>query len=144
VARLGLSTAVAVALGAVVLTSSALAAAPNCILFTGPGLPRPVVLANWGENGELLASLVEAPRAKAVGVRGLARRPRFHVAEFWGWRGRRCPTRPSDANQRGWFYPAHRRQPPVIHLTVNGMMVPRLAPPRALRILARHGVPIRV
>lgn len=74
----------------------------------------------------------------------LAQRPRFQLAEFWGWSDRPQPTRPSQANQYGWFYPAHRRQPAVIKLMVDGAMVPRLAPPRALSIFARHRIPIRL
>lgn len=140
-ARFCLLTAVAVAL---LLPSSALAAAPNYILMTGPGLARPVLLPNWSENGALLSALVSAPRAKAIVVRGLVRRPRFGLAEFWGWGGKPRPTRPSQANQHGWFYPAHHGLPAVIDLTVNGIMVPRLAPDRALRILARHGIPTRL
>jgi hypothetical protein len=107
-------------------------------------MKRPVLLANWSENGALLSSLVEAPRAKSAVVRGLARRPRFHLAEFWAWGGRPRPTRPSQANQHGWFYPARSGQPPVIDITIDGIMVPRLAPVRALRIFARHGIPTRL
>jgi hypothetical protein len=128
----------------IVLATPARAAAPNYILVSGPGLKRPVLLANWSENGVLLSSLVDAPRAKTSVVRNLARRPRFDLAEFWGWGKRPAPTRPSQANQHGWFYPARRSQPAVFDLTVDGISVPRLAPARALRILARHGVPTRL
>jgi hypothetical protein len=53
------------------------------------------------------------------------------------------PTRPSQANQHGWFYPAHHGQPAVIAVTIEGAMEPRLALPRALAIFKRHGIPIR-
>jgi hypothetical protein len=127
-----------------VLASSARAAAPNYILVSGRGLVRPVLLSNWNENGALLSSLVNAPRARRSVVRGLARRPRFDLAEFWDWEGRPVPTRPSDANQHGWFYPARRSRPAVFDVMVAGARIPRLAPAKALRILARHGVPTRL
>ena len=58
-------------------------------------------------------------------------------------RGQRV-QRPSQANQHGWFYPAHQRQPAVINVMVGGAMVPRLAPAAALRIFARHRIPTRL
>jgi hypothetical protein len=126
-----------------VVASPSNAAAPNYILVSGPGLARPVLLANFRENHALLLSLVAAPRAKRGVVRGLARRPRFDLAEFWGWGDRPRPTRPSQANQHGWFYPAHGAQPAVFDVMVDGIRTPRLGPVRALMILARHGIPTR-
>jgi hypothetical protein len=128
---------------ALALAVPAAAAAPNYILVTGPGLDRPVLLANWDENGALLSAVVTAPKVGRTVVRGLARRPRLLLSEFWGWGGMPRPTRPSQANQHGWFYPAHRRQPAVITVTVDWVMTPRLAPAQALAILARHGIPTR-
>jgi len=126
------------------LAAPAKAAAPNYILVSGPGIKRPILLANWGENGALLSALVGVPRAKSDVVRRLAQRPRFDLAEFWGWGGRPRPTRPGQANQHGWFYPAHGWRPPVIALMVDGYDFPRLVPARVLRILARHHVPLRL
>jgi hypothetical protein len=126
------------------VASPAKAAAPNYILVSGPGLARPVLLANFRENHALLLSLVGAPKAKRSVVRGLARRPRYDLAEFWGWEGRPRPTRPSEANQHGWFYPARGTQPAVFDVMVDGIRTPRVGPVRALTILARHGVPTRV
>ena len=128
--------------GALVLASPVHAAAPNYILVSGPGLKRPILLGNWSENGALLSALVTAPKAKRSVVLGLARRPRFDLAEFWGWGGRPRPTRPSQANQHGWFYPKHHAKPPVIVVTVNGEKVPRLVPTTVLEILGRHHVPL--
>jgi hypothetical protein len=133
---------VAAVLVALALASPAAAAAPNYILVSGPGLPRPVLLGNWSENGELLSAVVTAPTVSRAVARRLARRPRFLVSEFWGWGGMPRPTRPSQANQHGWFYPAHHRQPAVITLTVDGTAVPRRALPRALAIFKRHGIPV--
>jgi hypothetical protein len=76
--------------------------------------------ARRSENTALLSALVNAPRAKGRVVLALARRPRFDLAEFWGWGSMPRPTQPSQANQHGWFYPAHRSNPPVIVLMVNG------------------------
>jgi hypothetical protein len=133
---------VAALAAALVLASPVHASAPNYILVSGPGLKRPILLGNWSENGALLSALVNAPKAKRSVVLGLARRPRFDLAEFWGWGGRPRPTRPSQANQHGWFYPRHRSKPPVIVVTVNGENFPRLVPTSVLEILGRHHVPL--
>jgi hypothetical protein len=127
------------------LVAPASAAAPDYVLVTGPGLKRPVLLPDWSENHMLLLAAFNAPRAKANVVRGLARRPRLDLAVFWAWGGRPRPTRPNEANQRGWFYPARRARPAVIGFPsgFGGVLVPRVAPAEALRILARRGVPTR-
>jgi hypothetical protein len=90
-----------------------------------------------------MSALAAAPKATRVVVRGLTRRPRLLLAEFWDWRGMPRPTRPNRANQRGWFYPARGRQPAVFRVMVDGTTAPRIAPARALSILARHGIPTR-
>jgi hypothetical protein len=133
---------VAALAAALVLASPVHASAPNYILVSGPGLKRPILLGNWSENGALLSALVNAPKAKGSVVLGLARRPRFDLAEFWGWAGRSRPTRPSQASQHGWFYPKHRFKPAVIVVTVNGEELPRLVPKSVLEILERHHVPL--
>ena len=127
---------------ALVLASPVHASAPNYIFVSGPGLKRPILLGSWSENGALLSALVTAPKAKRSVVFGLARRPRFDLAECWGWGDRPPPTRPSQANQHGWFYPKHRSKPPVIVVTVSGEKVPRLVPTSVLEILRRHRVPL--
>jgi hypothetical protein len=133
------------ALGAMLIVASpATAAAPNYILVSGPRLSRPVVLANWTQNQALLLAIANAPRAKASLVRNLARRPRFDLAEFWAWGNRPRPTRPNQANQHGWFYPAHGAQPALFDVMVDGTKTPRLAPTQALAILARHDIPQRL
>jgi hypothetical protein len=133
---------VAALAAALVLASPVHASAPNYILVTGPGLKRPILLGNWSENGALLSALVTAPKAKRSVVLGLARRPRFDLAEFWGWGSGPRPTRPSQANQHGWFYPKHRSKPPVIVITVSGAKFPRIVPTKVLEILGRHHVPL--
>jgi hypothetical protein len=137
-------TLVAALAAVLVLASPVHAAAPNYILVSGPGLKQPILLGNWSENGVLLSAVVNAPRAKGNAVSGLVHRPRFDLAEFWGWGSRPRPTRPSEANQHGWFYPAYRAKPLVIVLTVNGERFPRLVPRSVLKILAHHHVPLRL
>ena len=125
-------------LAALALAAPAAAAAPNYILVSGPGLRRPVLLDDWPENLRLLISLVDARKLDVVALRG---RPRFDLAMFWAWSDLPRPTRPRDANQHGVFYPAFGARPAIFRVLVSGDDSPRLAPPQALRILARHGVP---
>jgi hypothetical protein len=137
----------AIALGvvgaAIALATPASAAAPNYILVSGRALAHPVLLADWNENADFLLALANAPRASSTVARTLRNRPRLDLAEFWGWSRRPRPRRAADANQHGTFYPAYRGRVAVITITVNGLTAPRIAPRKALRILARHGVPIR-
>jgi hypothetical protein len=131
-------------LASLLAVAPAQAAAPNYILVSGPGIKHPILLGDWGENLALLSALVNAPTAKGSAVRNLARRPRFDLAEFWGWSALPRPTRPSQANQHGWLYPARGSKPAVIVLMVDGARVPRLLPARVCQILARHHVPLRL
>lgn len=131
-------------LASLLAVAPAQAAAPNYILVSGPGIKHPILLGDWGENLALLSALVNAPTAKGSAVRNLARRPRFDLAEFWGWSALPRPTRPSQANQHGWLYPARGSKPAVIVLMVDGARVPRLLPARVRQILARHHVPLRL
>jgi hypothetical protein len=132
------------AAAALVLASGVEAAAPQYILVSGPGLERPVLLASWAENHAFLLALSNAPRARSATARRLAARPKLRLGLFWGWAKKPRPTRQSQANQKGWFYPAWQAQPAVVDLLVNGVRVPRIAPARVLGILARHGVPTRL
>jgi hypothetical protein len=123
--------------------STASAAAPNYILVSGPGLTHPVLMAKWSENLRLLSAVANARKATGAAVRVLAQRPRLDLAEFWAWSGRPRPTRPNEANQHGWFYPAHASTQAVIELTVNGTAAPRFVPAVVLKILELHGIPTR-
>jgi len=126
---------------ALVLAPQAGAAAPRYILVSGPCLSEPVLLESWSENGTLLSALVAAPRVK--GIRAVRHRQRLDLALFWGTPAEQPPTRPSDANQHGWFYPAHGRRAALVDIMVDGVRVLRRAPARALAVLAKHGVPTR-
>lgn len=125
---------------ALTLAAPASAVTPRYILVSGPGLTRPVLMADWQENGEFLAALSHEPLAPRARLRN---RPRYDLALFWGWTDAQRPTSPSEANEHGWFYPAHGRLRAVVDLRVGGRRVPRLALPSVLEILKRHGVPIR-
>jgi hypothetical protein len=129
---------------ALVLAATVEAAAPRYILVSGPGLAWPVLLASWAENHALLLAVAGAPRATKATVRRLPGRPRLRLGFFWGWADTPRPTRQSQANQSGWFYPTWRSEAAVIDLMVDGVRVPRIAPGRVLRIFSRNGVPIRV
>jgi hypothetical protein len=129
--------------GAILLAAPAYAAAPNYILVSGRGLAHPVLLADWRQNLKLLLAVGDAPRAGRAAA-GLASRPRFDLAEYWGWGGRPPPRRPAQASQHGTFYPAQGSTRAVVVLQVQGIRIPRLAPAFLLRVLARNGVPTRV
>jgi hypothetical protein len=129
---------------AVALVAPAHAAAPNYILVSGPGLQQPVLLDDWSENLDLLGAIVQGPRAKRTALRGLARRPRYDLAEFWNWSYLPAPTDPREASQHAWFYPAHGRKPAIFKGMFDGTKAPRLGSPAALAILASHGIPTRL
>jgi hypothetical protein len=131
---------VVVAAACAALAAPAYAAAPRYILVSGPGLTRPVLLADWSENLRFLESLLGAREVDAFHRAG---RPRYDLALFWGVPAKPVPTRPRDASQHAWFYPAHAGRPAVVDLVLSGVSGPRLATPQGLRILARHGVPTR-
>jgi hypothetical protein len=132
---------VSLLLAAGVLAFPAQAAAPRYILVTGPGLQRPATLGNWTENLAFVTSLLRARRPTS-GWRG--NRPRYELALFWGVPAKPIPTRPTNANQYGWFYPAIGGRRGVVKLRVSGEDFPRVATAETLRILARHGVPTRI
>ena len=138
------AAAVVSVLATFVLAVPAHAAAPHYILVSGPTLKRPALLPNWRENHLLLLSILEAtPAPRRVPSRPL-RRPRFDIALFWIWSSPTPPKRPRSGDQHGSFYPAYRTHPALIRLTVSGVDRLKLAPPSALKILARHGVSIRL
>jgi hypothetical protein len=132
---------VAIMVTAAVLVTPAQAAAPRYILVSGPGLRHPVLLPNWSENLVFLTSLLPATRPAPGWQRG---RPRFDLALFWGVPAKPVPTDPKQASQHGSFYPADGDRRAVVKLTLSGRYVPRVATRKALRILARHGVPTRI
>jgi hypothetical protein len=132
---------IAALLAAGVVAVPAQAAAPRYILVSGPELQRPATLGNWTENLAFVTSLLHA-RRPTQGWRD--NRPRYDLAFFWGVPATPIPTRPNEANQHGWFYPATGGRRAVVKMRVSGKDFPRVATPETLRILARHGVPTRI
>ena len=110
------------------------------MFVSGPGLAKPVLIADWSDNGFFLSALVNAPRTQD----SLAHRPRLRLSLFWQTTGKPVPTDPHKGNQFGWFYPAHGARRAVVLLLVDGSYFPRRAPVRDLAILAKHGVPTRL
>ena len=104
-----------------------------------------MLLSNWEENLALLMAIEASPRAKAAELRGLATRPRFDLALFWGWSlDSPPPTKSSDASAHGYFYPAYRGRPALARTKTNGVDTVRVASPKVLRIFAKHGIPTRM
>jgi hypothetical protein len=130
-----LPTVLPAVLAAACFASSASAAAPRYIFVTGACVGEPVLLADWAENHALLLVLADSRRVRQ---RALRDRPRLRLSLFWGADSER-PTRPRDANQFGWFYPARGDRPAVLEIARG----PRRASARALAILARNHVPTR-
>jgi len=128
-----------------VLDTLAVAAAPPYIMVTGPKLAKPVLLSDWEENLALLTAIEASPRAKTTDLRGLATRPRFDLALFWGWSlDSPPPTKASDASAHGYFYPVNKGRPALVRMKTNGVDSVRVASPKVLRIFAKHGVPTRM
>jgi hypothetical protein len=75
----------AVAAFAVLVTAAfaaaASAAAPRLILVDQGGLKRPIVLANWDENGSLLS---DSNQGRPVRKAALRNRPSFRLSFMWG------------------------------------------------------------
>ncbi len=147
-------SAIAVALAALGLVGAApaqhagdatTAAAPPYIMVTGPKLAKPVLLSDWDENLVLLTAAAASPKAKPADLRSLRARPRFDLALYWGWPlASPPPAKASDASAHGSFYPTYRGRPAVIQMKINGEDYARLASPKVLKILAKHGVPTRM
>jgi len=111
-------------------------------LVSGPGLKnRPVVLGNWNENLAFLVGLLPADRPAPGWREG---RPRYDLALFWGVPAQPAPTHPNEATQHGWFYPAKGDRRAVVKLLGSGQDHPRVATRKALKILARHGIPMQI
>lgn len=130
---------------ALIASSAAVAAAPPYILVSGPPLRQPVLLGDWNENLDLYMGVLHSRQATNVSARSLLARPKLRLSVFWSWRtGAKPPTRPDEARETGWFYPAHRSRVALIRLGVNGSKVLRVASPAVLAILRTHRVPVRI
>ena len=117
------------------------AAAPRIILVSGGMLPRQVVISDRYRIARFVILVTAAPflpRAE------LANRPRLRLSLFWRARlGAPRSLLPAQADQHGSYYPAYGARAAAIELPWAGRW-PRAVPEKAVRILARLGVPVRV
>jgi hypothetical protein len=129
-------------------TAAAQPAAPRIVIIRGMPLRHQVAISDWGEIADIVGAL-EASRAAPSTA--LAHRPRLKVSIFWGptWdvylsSGKPAAAlRPRQADQLGSFYPAWHARPAMIDLPWSGRW-PRLVSVKALAVLKRYGVPIRL
>lgn len=122
-------------------------AAPEIVIFTGGPLTKPVVVASWTENQNLL--LTGEPHEALVPGHRRATRPRpvISMALFWGsqWRNyaaspeRLATLTPAQANQHGQYYPAVSGARALI--AVGSIRGP--VSDSGLAVLRRHGIPTR-
>lgn len=133
---------------ALLAATPALAAAPRLIMISGNPLAEPILLSDTNEVVELYGSFF---RSSPVGRASLQGRPSLRLGLFWDnslWEpyvrdGRLGELRPDQANQVGRFYPAVGDEPALVDVPGYGQW-PKLADAQALRILERHGVPVRL
>lgn len=146
--RTGVVLMTAVAL--LLLPPAVRAAVPRIVLVTGPSLPVPVVLSDWGDNGQLLSG----DERSDLSPDDLIGRPFFDLWLFWGveWdvyvaAGNPLDRlRPEQANQHARFFPAVGDAEALLTIDyipgpgapVRGMI------PEGLAVLAAHGVPVRL
>jgi hypothetical protein len=132
-----------------VTAASAFAAAPRLILVDRGGLSRPIVLADWSENGTLLTEWLRAHPTSHARIRC---RPAYRLSFMWGpeWNenvdsGKPFRAiRPRDTDAHGRFWPAWRGHSALLDPGHGVLLGARVATPTQLRILRRHGVPVRV
>lgn len=133
-----------------------LAAAPPLILVSGPLLPQPIALADWGQNIALVSSGADDPRGQLELPAG---RLHFDLAlfsgdEWWTYMQTDQPLsalQPEQATLHGRFYPASAHEPALLALpevqrrgvvTLTSWSVRRMED-TGLAVLAEHGIPIR-
>jgi len=140
-----LTVGAALTLATVLLSAApAYAAVPRIVLVYGPPLGRPVIMADWADNGWVVGGSELDPLAE-----DLDGRPYLEVAFFWGgqWDDYVRSGKPLDALQLeqasgyGRFYPAMGGAPAIC--ACGGWWLRRLDP-AGLDSLQRHGVPVRV
>ena len=125
----------------------AAAAAPRLIMVSGPSLPRPIWLTDWGENGEVLGI-----RTSTITPGELAGRPYLDLGLYWTdwwerylYEGRLDELQHEPPSQHGRLYPALDDGDAFIVLNTvppPGTHVNRVTPEGAA-ILTRHGIPVR-
>lgn len=129
--------------------SVAQAAAPRIVIISGEPLKRQIVISDWEKIFQIVA---EVAPARPVPRTQLANRPRLKLSMFWGPRWNEylasskpaSALRPRQADQTGSLYPAWRGRPALIDLLPWAGRWPRPLSAKALAILKRYGVPIKL
>ena len=130
-------------------------AAPWAILVHGPHVSRPITLADWNENQQLMLA-IPGP-GTPTSARAFHGRPYVELALFWGpnWKYLRnspesvARLRPDQANQRGWLFLADGQQPAAVVLdppalpALSATLMVRRVGAEGIAVLTRHGVPMR-
>lgn len=124
------------------------AAAPRIVIVSGKPLARQVVISDWEKIFTIVQGVANARPAPRANLAG---RPRLKVSMFWGRRWNEyldsgklaSGLRPRQADQFGSFYPAWRGRRALIDLPWAGRW-PRPVSAKALAILTRYGVPMRL
>jgi hypothetical protein len=124
------------------VATPAQAAAPRYIMVSGPGLKKPVMLANWRQNLAVMMEMVNGRKLDPEQRATLPGRPRLRLSLFWGWPAHPRPTRPSQTDQVGWFYPAQGVFPAVVAGVIHGRRDARLASFELMDIFRQHHVPL--
>ncbi len=143
--------AVALLVAVAVLAASASvarAAAPRIVIVSGKPLAHQVVISDWERISVVVGEIASG---RIVPRTQLASRPRLKLSLFWGPRWNdyldkgnpAAALRPRQADQFGSFYPSWRGRPASIDLPWAGRW-PHLVSAKALTILKRYGVPVRV
>ena len=125
-------------------TLTALGAGPHIILIHGKPLSNPIILADWNENVQLLASLENNELIKSEDLVG---RPYLELSLYWGPEWYQYVNdakplnelRPETATQTGRLYLATATEAPAISL--NDLYAKKLGS-ESLSILRQHGVPV--
>ncbi len=128
--------------------ATAYGAAPRVILVDRGALPRPMVLANWSEN---LTFLIQWKLARPARHPPLRCRPAYRLSFMWGpeWNdyvdsGKPLRAiRPRDTTFHGRFWPAWRGSRALLDPGHGVLVGARVATAKQLRILRRHGLPVR-
>jgi hypothetical protein len=127
------------------LVTPVFAAGPHIIMISGQSLPKPVILSDWNQNQQFLASFTDGEIVKTEDLKG---RSYLELSLFWGpeWLNYLKSNRSLDglrseqANQQGRFYLATDTAGAVVSL--NSTFARRVNAD-GMRFLAEKGVPVR-
>jgi hypothetical protein len=122
-------------------------AAPEIVIFSGGPLAKPVVVASWAENQQVLLTAEPREPLRAGDRRATTPRPVISMALFWGsqWGSyaaspaRLATLKSVQANQYGQYYPAVAGARALV--SVGSIRGP--VSDSGLAVLRRHGIPTR-